>query len=283
MHNYVNKFTCLAMMNKNCVFDQSSENIRFWKSKSKTRLVVFGEDCVSDEGLKQVSRMYMDSDPHTKGSYSMDEILSEIDCTEMFDGIGKDRRILNGRLFTELRGTVNKWSNAMKAGKLVAEQLSEKNADDVLRMIEEWRYMENGGMKYMWRERAGCDKAFVRRIVDDFMGIREEVLATVFRIDGRCVGYSTIPKAPTSFSADGVPEVTYLTRKVVNAPGRRNLTEFIDWYTFRAFHAANPEYRTFYVNWGASSGGVKWYKTHKFPLHDVETKWFLNTRGGKEN
>lgn len=283
MHNYANKLTCLAMMNKNCIFDSSSGKSRFWKNKGKTKLVVFKDDEVSlSDGMKQVSRMYLDADPLTKGSYHMEEIVSEIDCAEMFDGVGKDKKTLNGKKFIDMRGTVNKWSRMMKEGHLVAEQLSDDNIDEVLEMIEEWRHMENGGMKYMWQERAGCDKAFVKRIVEDFEDIRDHIIATVFKLDGKCVGYSTIPKHPTSFAADGVPEVTYLTRKVVNAPGRRNLTEFIDWHAFKMFHEANPSYLKFYVNWGASSDGVKWYKMHKFPLHDTETKWFLTIKADKK-
>jgi len=279
MHNYVNRLTCLAMMNKNCVFDSSSGNVRFWKSKARNRLVAFSGDAVAAVGLKQLTRMYLDFDPGVKGSYCMDEIVSEIDCLEFFDGIGADRRILNGRRFIDMRGAVNKWSRMMSEGRLTAEPLCAGNLDDVVSMIEKWRYMENGGMKYMWQERAGCDKAFCARIVSDFEGLASDVISTVFRLDGECVAYSTIPKAPTSFSEDGAPYVTYLTRKVVNEPGRRALTEFVDWYTFREFHRANPEYGVFLVNWGASTGGVKWYKTHKFPLHDMERKWFVSLKG----
>lgn len=283
MHNYVNRLTCLAMMNRNCVFDGASGRLRFWKSKARNRLVAFGDsDMAYPRGLKQVSRMYLDSDPKVKGSYSMDEIVSEIDCAEFFDGKGPEKRILNGKRFAEMRGAVNKWSRRMAAGELTAEPLCAANLDDVLAMLEKWRYMDNGGMKYMWQERAGCDKAFCSRIVSDFEGISGEIIATVFRLGGECAGYSTIPKSPTSYAANGTPEVTYLTRKVVNSEGRRDLTEFVDWHTFREFRRANPEIGAFLVNWGASSGGVKWYKTHKFPLHDVEPKWFVTLKGGAE-
>jgi hypothetical protein len=282
MHNYVNKLTCLAMMNRNCVFDGSSGAVRFWKSKAANKLVVFGDDRASVEGLKQLTRMYLDSDPDIKGSYHMDEIVSEIDCAEFFDGFGESKRILNGRRFADMRGSINKWLLMMSTGRLTEEPLSERNLDEVIAMIEKWRYMENGGMKYMWQERAGCDKAFCSRIVSDFEGIRTDVIATAFRLDGECVAYSTIPMHPTSFAEDGTPYVTYLTRKVLNEKGRRNLTEFVDWFTFRKFHVANPEYGRFLVNWGASSGGVKWYKTHKFPLRDVERKWFVTLKGDAE-
>lgn len=76
-----------------------------------------------------------------------------------------------------------------------------------------------------------------------------------------------------------MPEYKYLTRKCLNVWGTRNLTEFIDYWTFRELFRVNGERDgDFIVNWGASSGGVKWYKEHKWPLYDKEWKWFYKEK-----
>ena len=81
-----------------------------------------------------------------------------------------------------------------------------------------------------------------------------------------------------------MPEYKYLTRKCLNVRGTRNLTELIDYLTFRELFRANGEQEgDFILNWGASSGGVKWYKEHKWPLYDKEWKWFYKEKRGGEN
>ena len=132
-------------------------------------------------------------------------------------------------------------------------------------------------MKYGWQERAGCDKALVIRYVDNFEGIQEFVKGQVFRLNGKVVGYSCI-EVKSSAIVDGYHEFKYLTRKVLNEKGCRNLTEYIDYKTIESIHEANQDILVYLVNWGASSGGVHWYKTHKFPLYDIEVKWFASKK-----
>ena len=262
------------MMNKNCVMDD--DDFIFFKNRKHTKAVVCGAS--STHGLNcEISYMYLDEDPKRDSSYKMEEITSRMEPCMFMSAGGKP--MLPGKRFTELRGTVNKWSSFMDSGAFTVEHLSEANLDDVLSMIEEWRYLDNGGKKYMWQERAGCDKAFVRRIVEDYRGIKDEILATVFRINGKCVGYSTIQKRSDS-NVDGMPEYKYLTRKCNNVRGTRNLTEFIDYMTFLNLFLENGSQDTdFIINWGASSGGVKWYKEHKWPLYSKEWKWFYREKG----
>lgn len=193
MHNYINRFTCIAMMNKNCIMDK--DDFIFYKNRKRTKTVICGKrgaPCSDGE----ISYMYLDEDPGVENSYKMEEIASKLEPCMFKQTEGKS--ILPGKRFTELRGTVNKWSAFVKSGKFTAEPLSKSNADDALAMVEEWRYLDNGGKKYMWQERAGCDKAFIRRIVEDYRGIRDGILANVFRFDGKCIGYSTIQKRSDS-------------------------------------------------------------------------------------
>ena len=144
-------------------------------------------------------------------------------------------------------------------------------------MIEKWRYLDNGGMKYGWQERAGCDKALVKRYVDDFEHIQEYASCHVFKMDNEVVGYSCIENRIIS-TIDGFPEVKYLTRKALNLKGYRNLTEYIDYKTIEYSYETLGCPEVLLVNWGASSKGVFWYKTHKFPVYSIEKKWFATKK-----
>lgn len=282
-HNYISKLTMIGMMNKNCHIIDDSFMLAFAKSKSETKVVAFSKSFAPPPVCEQLSLMYLDEEPSKKefnSVYSLEEIVSEIDCKQMFwTGEKRSESCMVGEKFIELRGTTNKWCKRVRTGELVVENLSHENLPEVLKMIEKWRYLENGGMKYGWQERAGCDKALVKRVVEDFEGIKEQVICSVFKLAGKCIGYSCVEKTP-SHEIDGIPEAKYLTRKVLNLHGTRNLTEFIDWKTFELVHLANPKLDKFLINWGASSGGVYWYKTHKWPLYDLETKWFASKKIG---
>lgn len=61
------------------------------------------------------------------------------------------------------------------------------------------------------------------------------MIGSVFRLDGAVVGYSCIEKAPMC-NVDGIPEVKYLTRKVLSTIDRRNITEYIDYKTIELVH-----------------------------------------------
>lgn len=280
-HNYINKLTMIGMMNKNChVIDTSSSaKLSFAKSKNESKIVAFSTDFKLEtvpERLKQISFMYLDDEPSKKdftSIYSLEEIVSEFDAAKFFDPNTR----FQGKEFIEARGTINKWSKRLAASELELEDLDSSNLQEVLEMLEKWRYLENGGMKYGWQERAGCDKALVSRIVDDFEGIKSKVICKVFKLsEVGCIGYSCIEKNPSVL--EPIPEFKYLTRKVLNLKGTRNLTEFIDWKTFESIWLENNKLDKFLVNWGASSGGVHWYKTHKWPLHSLETKWFASKK-----
>lgn len=276
-HNYIDKWTCIGMMNKNCTL-LSGGILGFNKTKSGSKAAAFSLDYKLDPSRhKQVSWLYLDEEPDKSAFdnvYSLEETVSKIDCSKMF-WTGPDRPscALAGKDFIEWRGTVNKWKHLEASGQFAVEPLDSSNAEDAIAMVEKWRWLERGGMKYGWQERAGCDKALIKRLVEDFEGIQGHVIGSVFKLDGETVGYSCIEKHSTAV-VDGFNEFKYLTRKALVAERRRNLTEYIDYKTLELVHLANPHLSTFLVNWGASSGGVYWYKSHKFPLYSHETKWF---------
>lgn len=274
-HNYIDKWTCIAMMNKNCTLLEGDQ-LGFQKTKNGSKVAVFSLDYRFDATKhKQVNWLYLNEKPNSelsKSAYSLEEIVSKIDVEDFF---GENR--FKGKKFIEWRGTVNKWDKLLKDGRFCIEDLNSSNVDSTISMIEKWRYLENGGMKYGWQERAGCDKALVKRYVDNYEGIKDYVLGSVFKLNNEVVGYSCIEKKSLC-EVDGFPEFKYLTRKVINSRECRNITEYIDYKTLESIYMLNKDLRTFLVNWGASSGGVHWYKTHKFPLCSLQTKWFCSKK-----
>lgn len=275
------------MMNKNCSLVESNGLISFNKTKNGSKAAAFSLDYAFDPSLhKQVSWLYLDAKPDANDGfssiYSLEEIVSKIDSHAWFweDKEGNDARpahCLAGNDFREWRGTVNKWNRLLRDGTFSISKLDASNAGDVLEMIEKWRYLDNGGMKYGWQERAGCDKALVNRYVSNFESMQDYVIGSVFKVDGNVIGYSCIEKGPYT-QVDGIPEVKYITRKVLCTKGARNITEYVDYKTIELVHKNNMGLGSFLVNWGASSGGVHWYKTHKFPLYSIETKWFASRK-----
>ena len=109
----------------------------------------------------------------------------------------------------------------------------------------------------------------------------EPIIAMSFWYEDRCIGYSMIERYASNIEND-LFEYKYLTRKVLNEPGLRNITEYIDWRTFYQVYSNHkiyhPESNKFLVNWGCSSGGVHWYKTHKWPVYSTDKKWFLTIK-----
>lgn len=270
------------MMNKNCTLVESGGLLSIAKTKSGSKVAAFSLDYKLDPSVhKQVSWLYLDSKPSKEdfdSVYSLEEIVSEIDTSKWFwEGSQRPREVLSGEAFIEWRGTVNKWKRLEQEGQFTCEPLTDENASAAIDMVEKWRWLDNGGMKYGWQERAGCDKALIQRYASNYEGIRDYAAGTVFKVNGEVVGYSCIEKKSLS-QVDGIPEFKYLTRKVLNTRGHRNLTEYIDYKTIELVHKLNPHLRVLLVNWGASSGGVYWYKTHKFPVYSLETKWFCSKK-----
>ena len=282
MHNYIDKWTCIGMMNKNCSLSGIDGILSFNKTKSGSKAVAFSLDYEFNPLVhKHVSWMYLDEEPDKTmfdSIYSLEEIVSVIDCNAMFwNGEKRPKCCLSGKSMKEWRDTVNKWDRALCNGTLKIEKLDFGNEDETVNMIEKWRYLENGGMKYGWQERAGCDKALVHRYVNNFESIQDFVIGQVFKLDNEVIGYSCIEKHSLC-KVDNIPEFKYLTRKALNVEGRRNLTEYIDYKTIESAWKCNDHLQELLVNWGASSGGVHWYKTHKFPLYSIEKKWFASKK-----
>lgn len=275
--SYINNNSIYGMMNKNCEPIFNNNYYSFYKTKNKKKITVFNHILSNDEEEKydEVNYMYMDNKPTIKGAYKLTNVLSFISHKLFMN--------LNRKENKELFETYRKFT---KLGYNIVEYDS-NNTDlknDILQMIEKWRYADNGGMKYSWQEHAGIDKSFFDRYDKMEQYQKDKFQVLIFYLFNKetfiyeCVGYSVIEREYNWL--DNMPKFSYLIRKCLM--NERNLTEFIDYITFKSLF----EYCRFdldggidfIVDWGSSSGGVLWYKTHKWRVHKLKDKWFYKIK-----
>ena len=141
-HNYIDKWTCIAMMNKNCSLIESDDGLlAFKKTKDGSKVAAFSLDFKFDPSMhKCVSWLYLDEEPDKRlfdSVYSLEEIVSDVDCSKMFwSGDKRPAQVLAGKDNVEWRGTVNKWRKAEKEGRFEVEPLSLSNLESTIGMIE---------------------------------------------------------------------------------------------------------------------------------------------------
>lgn len=268
--NYVTPVSIYGLMNKNCFINPDSPSRSFWKTRAQTKLT----KCVSPldiatfssnhPEIKQINFMYLDAPIGSiKGEILMDQIESVIDSSFLEGNITRPKH-------RDLFESIQKYKKAINV--ITDADLVKSRLDEIIAMIEAWRYSQQGGMKYGWVEHAGIDKACIRKYVED-EDFRNKVDFYLFvdSTSNKVVGYSMAEKKIYT-NDESIPEMVYLVRKCLTE-GRRNITEYVDWWTFNKTMKKNSLDRLI-VNWGCSSGGVHWYKTHKWPVYKIEKKWF---------
>lgn len=273
---YVNNNSIYGMMNKNCevIFDNTYSS--FYKTKNKKKITVFNYILSKDEEEKydEVNYMYMDEKSNIKNAYKLTNVISLIDHNLFMNFNRKDYK----ELYETYRKFINKGINIVEY-----DSNNESMKAELFEMIEKWRYADNGGMKYGWQEHAGIDKSFFQRYdkMEKYQQNKFQVLLFYFPNKDyiyECVGYSVIEREYSWL--DSKPKFSYLIRKCIM--NERNITEFIDYITFNSLFNYNKFDLDggidFLVDWGASSGGVLWYKTHKWKVHRLEDKWFYKVK-----
>lgn len=267
---YVNNNSIYGMMNKNCevIFDNSYSS--FYKTKNKKKITVFNHILSKDEEEKydEVNYMYMDEKPSANGAYKLTNVISLIEH-DLFDN-------LNRKEHKELFETYRKFS---KLGiKFVDYDSNDENMKvQLFEMIEKWRYADNGGMKYGWQEHAGIDKSFFKRydLMSEYDKNKFQVL--IFYLNDELIGYSVIERE--FIYKDRFPKFSYLIRKCLMS--ERNITEYIDYITFYSLWndlKLSIRHPDFLIDWGASSKGVLWYKTHKWKVYNLKDVWFYKVK-----
>ena len=278
---YVNNNSIYGMMNKNCevIFDNSY--CSFYKTKNKKKITVFNHILSKDEEEKydEVNYMYMNEKPNVKGAYKLTNVISLMKH-DLFDN-------LNRKEHKELFETYKKFNN--KGINIVEyDPYNDDMKIQLFDMIEKWRYADNGGMKYGWQEHAGIDKSFFQRYDKMEKLQQEKFQVLLFYLPNEefvyeCIGYSVIEREYSYL--DLKPKFSYLIRKCIM--NDRNITEFVDYITFNSlfnYHKFDSDGGIdFLIDWGASSGGVLWYKTHKWKVYKLEDKWFYKVKQKEED
>ena len=261
--NYINNDSIYGLMNRFCDYETEHS---FWKNKKHTKKVI----CVDyiEDSCPEVNYMYLNNPTGIKGEYSINQIRSIID--ESFLGNN-----LNRKNHQEIFETVRKYYRKIRV-RTSFEDFN-KYYEKLMEMIEAWRY--ELGYKYRWQEHAGIDKAFFIRCLSEKFFNNYFVYLFFLEDEDILVGYSVMPKR-YSLNENKINESSYIIRKtldVIDGKKLRNITEYIDWYTFQDYLLKNNLDKII-INWGCSSGGVEWYKEHKWPLYNKQEKWFVKIK-----
>lgn len=296
-----NEITTLGMMNKNCYFNYDMYN-SYFRNKAKSNVTIYNInkyniqsvlDYINKNNFKTVSLLYSDINikdilidngyilyDYNVSSYKEEQIVSVLNKS-YFEG---EDGFLKGKQFKELRPYIKRYKDIVKVRNIY------QSKDDVIEMIDTWK--QTVGQKYSIRCRAGVDKSLVERYVKDKMA--ETLIGFAFYIYNKeqnkdiCIGYAITRRNPDEFIETSnhkfEPVFNYMCRKVLTDCGLRNITEYIDWYVFNQLYYQYthiyPQQDTdnIYINWGCSSGGVKWYKEHKWPLYQKDIKYFYKLK-----
>lgn len=236
--NYINRHTIMGMLSKNYVpFEDWSG---FYKNKDRTKVTVFN---VGEYDFEEVNHSYVD----LKNGYNSTVLVSEF-CPEFF--------ALSGGKYREIRETRNKWDR-----EIVIKNCPNSVAE-VVSLIDKWD--EWSGEKYRFTRHSGYDRNFFRKYWE---AEKDNLYSLFFYLDGVLVGYSIVSK----IQDDGC--FRYVIRKMDISVGR-NICLYIDFKTFENIY---KDRKTFYINWGASSGKVLKYKM-KFPVYMTKKVYFYKVR-----
>jgi hypothetical protein len=244
---YINKNSILGM--GSTYYEVDNENLFIYKNKAKDKIAVFENsnfENFNKQNYKEISYEYYTSKPGGVKSYKLTELISAIpkDYFEVLKSYNKD-----------WHETMNKWD------KRIVIKTEPNSIDEVINMIKTWE--ENSGKKYRMNMRSGADKSYFRKY---FELNKENLQNLFFYFEDILVGYSVIEKEPEN------NEYKYVIRKM-NVLAGRNICQYIDLKTMKILREKNLE--EFYVNWGASGGGVLNYKKRIFPVKSAINYFFF--------
>lgn len=312
--NYIDNTSIYGLMNKNCVLCNVFP-YSFYKSKKLNKLTICNTfqdptyvfDVMKD--VNEINYMYIEIEDnienisniiHNGKLYTIPQITSLIDSSYSRSNIRRCKH-------EELYESIKKYENLVNVIKLdeyidIArnKELSLSLKNQIIDMIEKWRYQDKGGMKYKWREHAGIDKNIINTYFKYDLYAEPICYDTNIYIvvnkhpigkDDIILGYACIAASPNSMikndaTNEMILQYNYLTRKclygnIIDSNNKkyslRNLTLYLDWYVFNDLMIDIKniyDNDKFIVNWGCSTDGVYDYKTKKWPLYKIEQKLF---------
>lgn len=236
--SYINKYTLLGMLSRS--YTVSSEELLIYRKKDKSKAMVFNKDYKNPK-LCEITYAYIEEKPTTKSFYSSNEVISFF-AKDYFIDLKKHSK--------EIYQTKKKWD------KYITIKHEIEDVSEVLDLLDRW--VKFSGLKYHWNRHDGYDRTF---FLKHYLNHKDELKCNFFYYDNKLVGYSVIsPKINDTYF--------YILRKVDITAGR-NICEYVDYKTFELLND-----KEFFVNWGASSGGVLQYKKKKFPLFSEKPVYF---------
>jgi hypothetical protein len=166
---------------------------------------------------------------------------------------------LHGETFREIRETRNHYD------KKITIKHDIDNLDDVIKLINHWT--KTRGEIYGRNCHSGHDKNFFLKFYNNE---KDNLWSSFFYLGDNLVGYSIVSKINNNNC------YSYIIRK--NDTSFRNLCLYID---FKTFHHIYKEIGSYYINWGASKGGILKYK-EKFPIKLQEDSYFISFKKNKD-
>ena len=235
---YMCDYTMLGMVSKNNIIDFDKKCI--YKKVDKSKVLVFDKD-FDISGFSEINYAYISEKPNAKSYYRSTEVISHF-AKDYFTNLRSYSR--------EIYQTKRKWDKKI----VIKTELN--SIEEVIELIDKWS--KNSGVKYRWQEHSGYDKTFFLKYYEVW---KDKLKCFFFYLNDVLVGYSIIsPRVKDTYY--------YIIRKMDISVGR-NICEYIDYKTFELLNDND-----FFVNWGASSGGVLQYKTKKFPVYKTEKRYF---------
>jgi len=291
MTNYTNnKHALYGMMSKRDSLIDEQHFPFYVLRKNKKKVVLFPKNGkhVTFDGVRLFSKTHPEITKINLNYLPKDNFKSLVEAFKEY-GVGYSKSSSNllvsefdeeffhlrGKGWREIRETRNSLS---KSFTYKVDEPAEVLYPKVVELVKWWDEVQ--GKKYGWQRHSGYDKTFFEKVYPEH---KDEFVSLSFydKETKELVGYSVVSKniqqvicSNDAFST--VPCLTYIIRKCKTE--RRNTTLFIDFKTFEWIHKNIFDVsQQFYINWGASSGGVLSYK-RKFPINTSVKVYFVSIK-----
>lgn len=235
IEDYINKHSIMGMLSKN--YKVSPDFSFFIKNKQKKVKFIF------NELEPNTSYYYLLNKPPVRSKSS----------TLLISNFNKEFFLLQGDEFHEFRENNNKYNN------IITIKKEPNSINEILELIKIWE-LERGEI-YRRTMHSGYDKNFFNKF---YFQEKNDLFSLFFYLSDKLVGYSITSKITNDDC------YRYIIRK--NDIKYRNLCMYIDYKMFEEIWQETK--KDFYINWGASSGGVLKYK-RKFPNFLEKKVYFI--------
>ena len=226
-----------------------------WSGFQKNRKEVVSFYGEKIEELKKFPKINLHYQKDKKIEIEGYEKTSSYNGTQVFSNFNQDFFSLKGKKWSEIREARNHYNKKIRIEDSIPVYYA-------INFLERWK--ETYGKKYGWQQHTGYDINFFNKFYKEE---ESELWGLSFWLGDKFVGYSVVSRY---LPPNGTQNCfNYIIRKADNR--YRNLCLYIDYKTFEWIW--EEKRNDFWINWGASSGGVLKYKK-KFPVYLEDKLWF---------